>query len=157
VWRDLKEEIEIELSQIRRMLAAFTDLRQRIEHTEPTEVEIVALAGFLHAFYNGAENIFKRIAKHIDGALPSGEMWHSQLLDRMACPGENRPAVISGPVQLQLRQYMDFRHRFRHAHPFELKWNRMAPLVLAAANTLEQLRAELAIFLLAVEPKDTST
>jgi hypothetical protein len=35
-------------------------------------------------FYNGFENIFKRIAVELDGGLPDNEFWHRELLDSMA-------------------------------------------------------------------------
>jgi hypothetical protein len=153
VWPDLKEEIELELAQMRRLLGTYANLREKMERAEPDDIQKAALAAFLHSFYNGVENISKRVAIHLDGGPPRGETWHSMLLERMAGPGTTRPAVITEPMRDRLRKYMDFRHFFRHAYTFELKWNRMAPLVLAAEETLKRLEAELAVFLSAIEPK----
>jgi len=34
----------------------------------------------LHGFYSGLERLFELIARHVDGAIPSGETWHRDLL-----------------------------------------------------------------------------
>lgn len=59
---ELKEEIEIELKEINRLFEIFVGLLENIKSNDPDGIEIVALGGFLHSFYNGIENIFKRIA-----------------------------------------------------------------------------------------------
>ena len=89
-------------------------------------IERSALAAMLHSFYTGIENIFKRVAVEIDGEPPTGDFWHRQLLDRMACPRRDRPAVISKTLKDKLRTYLEFRHVFRHAYTFELRWEKMA-------------------------------
>jgi hypothetical protein len=153
VWPELKEEIELELAQLWRHLEILASLREKIEQTEPNTVEVMALATFLHAFYNGVENVFKRVSIHLNGGPPRGEIWHSRLLDRMAQPGKNRPALISHFLRERLRYYLNFRHMFRHAYSFELQWSKMAPLVLEVQEVLRQLEAELEIFMQAIESK----
>jgi hypothetical protein len=74
-------------------------------------------------------------------------MWHRQLLDAMTQPTEARKAVISEPLRQTLRAYLEFRHTFRHAYSFELKWEKMAGLVQNCEQTLLRLEAELDAFL----------
>ena len=53
------------------------------------------MGAFLHNFYNGIENVLKRIAEEIDQSVPSGSEWHRALLRRMAKGVEGlRPAVL---------------------------------------------------------------
>jgi hypothetical protein len=42
---------------------------------------------------------------------------------------------------------MEFRHLFRHAYVFDLRWDRMKPLVLGCVETLKLLEDELDRFL----------
>ncbi len=110
-------------------------------------IELAALAAMLHAFYNGAENILKRLAQDVDGSLPTSEFWHRDLLDAMARPTASRRSVISSETHRTLKGYLQFRHMFRHAYTFDLRWERMKPLLLGCADTLRRFEAELDRFL----------
>jgi hypothetical protein len=103
----------------------------------------------LHSFYNGIENIFKRIAEGLDEGLPARQFWHRSLLDAMGGPGKARPAAISAGMVDRLDSYLDFRHFFRHSYTFSLRWDRMKDLVLGCEKTLEMLEDELERFLAA--------
>lgn len=153
VWPELKEEIQLELAQLRRQLEILAALREKVTETAPDGVEIMALAAFLHAFYNGVENIFKRVSLNIGGDPPRTGSWHTQLLDRMTCPTSARAAVISEGMRDALQGYLDFRHMFRHSYSFELQWSKMAPLVLEVESTLQRLEEELGQFLQAIESR----
>jgi hypothetical protein len=153
VWPELREEIELELAQLHQLLAQFKPLLERVRNTPPDDVEIIALAGILHAFYTGVENICKRIAVHLDGGPPRGEFWHRELLNAMIHPGRSRPEVISTEMYRRLKDYLDFRHVFRQAYSFELQWDKMEPLVLNCEQVLLDLEAELQTFLKSDEQK----
>lgn len=101
----------------------------------------------LNSFYNGIENIFKRVAVELGDPLPRGESWHQELLDSMAESTSHRRAVISAGLRTRLKEYMEFRHFFRHAYIFTLRWDRMKGLVLGCEETMQQLEAELDAFL----------
>ncbi|MGH9470949.1 MAG: hypothetical protein ACRD1N_11490 [Terriglobia bacterium] len=107
----------------------------------------MALAALLHSFYNGIENILKRIAIEVDGAVPSGEFWHRDLLDAMMRPGVSRPAAISEEVGGRLSEYLNFRHFFRHAYTFDVRWDRMRVLVSDCKPTFHRFESELQNFL----------
>jgi HepT-like protein len=55
--------------------------------------------------------------------------------------------VISKGMVERLDAYLDFRHFFRHAYLFTLRWERMKALALDSEETLRQLEAELDSFL----------
>ena len=106
-----------------------------------------ALATMLHSFYTGVENIFKRAAIEIDGGPPTTENWHRDLLDSMATSTAWRSAVVSADTQRRLLGYLSFRHVFRHAYTFRLRWDKMAVLVLECEGVFRQLEADLNSFL----------
>jgi hypothetical protein len=147
VWHELEEEIQLEIAHLRQLMNQFAPLRKKVESVSPDTVEIIALAGMLQSFYNGIENIFKRVALCMEQTLPSGEMWHSRLLDLMAKSSSYRASVISKDLQDRLRLYMNFRHVFRHSYSFDLQWPKMADLVLQCEIVLNHVEKELISFL----------
>jgi len=114
-------------------------------------VELDALAVSLHSFYLGFENIFKRIALAIDGVLPKGPFSHIKLLESMAVPTDNRRAVISTDLETDLLDLLNFRHVFRHAYAYDLKWTKMKHLVFNADETLAKAAKQIASFIDEVE------
>jgi len=147
VWDKLPKQISVEIEQLKTLLRAYEALLGKCSREKPDVIERSALAAMLHSFYTGIENIFKRVAVEIDGEPPTGDFWHRQLLDRMACPRRDRPAVISKALKDKLRTYLEFRHVFRHAYTFELRWEKMAEIVLGCEETLTQFESEIIIFL----------
>lgn len=146
VWSDLEEQIDLELALLGELLDLHRPLFEKCHGEEPTVIELSALAATLHSFYSGIENLFKRIAISLDGAVPSGQTWHQILLESMTRPTAGRPAVLSEELRNRLKAYLDFRHVFRNAYLFLLRWNKMAPLVLHCDETFEDLSAELTVF-----------
>ena len=143
----LRREIAIERELLNRLLVNHRELMERCAEREPDSVEISALAAMLHSFYTGLENAFKRVAVHLDRALPEGPAWHSRLLERMAEPTRQRRSVISQGLRDRLRPYMAFRHKFRHTYSFDLRWSQMKPLVVECEDVLRQAETELDEFL----------
>jgi hypothetical protein len=146
VWDKLQKQAAVEIEQLNHLLETHRPLLSKCESIKPDSIEISALAAMLHAFYTGIENILRRVTLELDGEPPKGEFWHRQLLDNMAHPGPARPAVISAPLRDVLRDYLYFRHVFRQAYTFELRWEKMAGLVEGCENTLHQLELELNTF-----------
>ena len=64
-----------------------------------------------------------------------------------------RPAVISLPLARTLADYLRFRHFFRSAYSFQLKWERMADLVAGCQEVLARLENELDAFLKATQDR----
>jgi hypothetical protein len=146
VWGKVKKQAAVEIEQLNHLLETHRPLLSKCKSTKPDSIEISTLAAMLHAFYTGIENILRRVTLELDGEPPKGEFWHRQLLDNMAHPSPARPVVISAPLRDALRDYLYFRHVFRHAYTFELRWEKMAGLVEGRENTLHQLELELNTF-----------
>lgn len=78
-------EIESDLEDIEAIVKEVENLRNDIGDSagKPSQRDKAALGSFLHSFYNGIENILRRISREVDGTLPQGEGWHRALLKRM--------------------------------------------------------------------------
>jgi hypothetical protein len=146
VWPDLEEQVEVEAEQISHLFELYRPVIIKVSQSSPDFVEVSALASMLHSFYNGVENLFKRVAIEIDHDLPSGPYGHSELLDAMARPAATRPAVISEELRVTLKDYLNFRHIFRHTYSFNLQWAKMSHLVADGEATWLWLQAELSHF-----------
>lgn len=65
----------------------------------------------------------------------------------MTSPKPHRPALLSESLSETLQEYLDFRHVFRQAYSFELRWEKMKHLVLGLGETFQRLEQELGAFL----------
>jgi hypothetical protein len=142
----LQKQMRVEFSQLNQLLETHRPLLEKCKISKPDPMERSALAAMLHAFYTGIENLLKRIALEMNGELPEGEFWHRNLLEEMAVPAQNRPAIISPALKESLRNYLEFRHVFRHAYTFELRWEKMSVLVRDCEKVLQEIELELNSF-----------
>jgi len=126
----------------------------------PDRPHLVLAAAALHAYYTGLETILERVARQIDGDVPTGERWHQALLSRslVELPGF-RPAVLPAALAPDLNSLLGFRRFFRHAYALDLdaarlrleaeRLLRVDPLIAAA---LDEFDAFLAAAAAAVAP-----
>jgi len=141
-------EIKATLSDLERIVEEIEELLRDLGSSEPSYKDKAAMGAFLHNFYNGIENVLKRIAEEIDRAVPSGSEWHRALLQRMAEGVENlRPAVLKAETVTKLLPYLGFRHFFRHSYTFEIDWEKVKPLARNARAVLETIKDDLKEFL----------
>ena len=143
MWDELREQVALERRQLHRLLRVYRALLERCATSAPDDIEISALAAMLHSFYNGMENIFKRTTLELGDSMPGGDSWHKELLDSMTKATGNRNAVLSPQLRNRIKEYMEFRHVFRHGYTFDLRWDRMKTLVLGCEETLKLLEDEL--------------
>lgn len=151
----LKVEIASDLSDLGRIASEVKNLEREIGSSEPTYRDKAAFGALLHSFYNGIENILKRIAEEVDGSVPVGEGWHRALLKRMERSVDGvRPALLDSDTVRLLRPYLGFRHFFRHSYTFEIDWLKLKPLVESIEVTLEKFKSDLSKFLDFLSNKD---
>lgn len=151
---ELKRQIHVEGQQLRRLLRMHARLLAKCYTAQPTVDELAALAAILHAFYNGVENIFKRVAVTLNGGPPRGPFWHADLIEAMSKPTANRPALLSEGLYETLQEYLDFRHVFRQAYSFELRWEKMKHLVQGLNEVLLRFEQEAGAFLSQLKNED---
>ncbi len=145
--KELKEIVVLELSNLDRLANELKGLLSK-ENDEKTSYEVRAAGSILHDFYCSVERVFERIALAIDGGIPSGLNWHTDLLLQMGKEIQGvRGEIISENLLNKLKEFLRFRHLFRHIYGFELKWNRIKPLCIDLEQLLDHLRKEINDFL----------
>jgi len=80
-------------------------------------------------FYNGIENILKRITKEYYLAMPKGESWHKELLILSSKPPLGKIAVFNQNLAERLFPFRNFRHSFVSGYGFQLKGEKMMELL----------------------------
>jgi len=141
----IREDIEFEQEEIDSLFQLYQKELLDMEES-PNQVELIAVAGVLHSFYNGIEKILLIIANNIDNNIPSDLNWHKSLLEQMAKENKHRKAVLTRDMKNDLLKYLGFRHFFRHSYSFHLKWERMEELVKSIHNVWEKFKAEISTF-----------
>ena len=128
----LKADIDREMAQIERLLDESRSDLSGVGGV-PSRLEVRGVASVLHDFYSGIERLFERIAVELDGELPRGGDWHSQLLNRMEEEVEGvRPRVLTSGLAERLRPFLRFRHLFRNIYGGQLRWERSTELLAEA-------------------------
>lgn len=144
----LRAEIESDLDDLAAVLDEIGTTVSQVPDDGPTTRDKAAIGAFLHSFYNGVENVLKRLAQEVDENVPVGEDWHRTLLRRMELPIESvRPEVLQPETVEGLEPYLGFRHFFRHAYTFEIDWRKLEPLVRNAEAAFEAFRRDIEGFL----------
>lgn len=123
---DLKSEIEIELESMELIVAELIQLYSDVSGNDPSLREKTAAGAFLAHFYNGVENILKRICSFHNVPLPEGANWHMSLFKYFCSPPKQPlPALFDGSLSKRLAPYRNFRHLFFHSYGYYLDWRRM--------------------------------
>lgn len=144
--------IRVEIESIEFLLAEYESVLQEFSSQLPSKSSDLAVAAILHSFYGGLENAFQRIAKKVDEQMPSGEHWHIALLEQMTAATEKRPRLLSDETSALLREYLQFRHFFRHNYMFVLEHERLDKLVRPLLNVWARTKSDLEEFVKALEP-----
>ena len=119
-----------------------------IDKKEASIREITAAGAFLSQFYNGIENILKRISKYYKIILPEGETWHIELFQRFNKPSfKQLPELFDEQLSISLAAYRKFRHVFFHGYSFQLNWIRMQEGIENIENVYKRFKRNIYIFL----------
>ena len=122
----LNDEIQIELSFIEDTIQEIVKLNRELAGTIPNIKDKTAAAAFLAQFYNGIENILKRIAKFHGAVVATGDSWHIELFKLFSESQQNQlPELFQGEFIAIFSSYRKFRHVFFHGYGFQLDWERM--------------------------------
>jgi len=122
---ELREEIEIELESMAEMVRESVQLCRDVGDGTPTMREKTAAGGFLAHFYNGVENILRRISRFYAVPLPEGGNWHVRLFRQFCEPDGHLPLLFDETLAAKIGPFRSFRHMFFHTYGFQLDWQRM--------------------------------
>jgi len=149
---DLKEEIAIELDfmegVVHELLAIQKDKTQR----ELTLREKTATGAFLAQFYNGVENILKRITYFYGIEIPHSDTWHVDLFRQFCSPAKKPlPELFDEDLAASLAPYRRFRHVVYHSYGMQLDWQQMGEGVMLIETVFLQFKSRLADYLHSLE------
>lgn len=145
--RRLQSEINQEILSLEALLRELETLKPRLAQKEISNLDLRAAGSILHDFYNGVENIFRRVAQELNGGLPAGEDWHKQLLTDMSLDVKGvRPPLVSEDLKLKLQKYLGFLHIFRNVYGFHLEREQIKVMVKEFPRILSWLKREIAAF-----------
>lgn len=149
---ELREEIAVELEALEATVNELLALQEDVAEREPTVREKTAAAAFLAQFYNGLENILKRISSYHNVPLPTGDTWHIDLFERFCSPPHSPlPALFDESLATALAPYRRFRHVVFHGYGFQLDWNRMAEGVAGVHEVLSRIKTSLSDYLQTID------
>jgi len=131
-------------------MAVAVEARRALESTDgrtPADLEVYGAGKVAHDFYLAVENLLKRVVRTLDGAEPTGEAWHRDLLRQAATPVQGlRPAVLSPDREADLGELLRFRHRFRNLYAMNLDWPLVRDRLLEATVLADDLEGEVQAF-----------
>jgi hypothetical protein len=148
---NLREEIAIELEAMEKVVNELLALQHDVAQKTPTIREKTAGAAFLAQFYNGLENILKRISLYNDIPLPTGPNWHVDLFQQFTTGHAKLPRLFDEKLATSLAPYRRFRHVAFHSYGFGLEWNRMVGGIEEIEVVFDQFRSKLADYLESVK------
>ena len=103
-------------------------------------VELAALAGVLHSFYNGLERIFIEYLKKENVIIPTGKNWHKSLIDCLFLPNESGKLLLPLNYKEVIIEYLSFRHFYRHSYSFYLNWEDMKHLCIGLKSNWKNIK-----------------
>jgi len=125
----LKADVLFEITLIEETVSYLKEIKTKLPVTESDRLIEPAMGTYLMNFYNGIENIIKRVCKSYYDCFPTGNTWHKDLLELSCEPPENKEAIFSEDIVKKLKKYLNFRHRFVSGYGFQLKAEKMLELV----------------------------
>lgn len=149
---ELREDVAVELEALAATVQELIALQADVADRNPTIREQTAAAAFLAQFYNGVENILKRISHYHNVPLPTGDTWHVDLFRRFCSPPHPPlPALFDASLEAALAPYRRFRHVAFHSYGFQLEWSRIAEGVASVDSVFSQIKTRLADYLRMIE------
>lgn len=127
--KELKEDVLDEEKAIEETIERLCEVKRDFGSQKKDFLVEPAMGTYLMNFYNGIENILKRISKDYYLAMPKGDSWHKELLILSHNPPEGKIPIFSQEIVEKLAPYRNFRHRFISGYGFQLKGEKMLDLI----------------------------
>lgn len=152
-WHDLREEVAIQVDAIELTLQEIASLHLDVAGREPTQREVAAAGLFLANFYNGIENILKRLCRFYSVALPLGDNWHIQLVQAFCQPPQSGlPVLLDDALAQSLAPYRRFRHVVYHGYGVQFRWHDLLPGIKQAAHVWSSFHLAVETHLIEIDP-----
>jgi len=132
----LKAQINAQIEEIKKI---FNDIEDRKKQAKESKAILESLGYKLHNLYCAFEDLFKIVAQFFENQIDDLARYHKELLRRLSLAIEGvRPALISKESYKELAELRAFRHFFRHAYFYELKYEKIIS-PLQSADKLKSL------------------
>jgi len=128
-YKELREDVLDEERAVEDTLMRLLEVRSKFDPQAKDYSIEPAMGTYLMNFYNGIENILKRVSKEYYQTMPKGESWHKELLVLSVNPPEGKVALFNPQILEPLHSYRNFRHRFVSGYGFQLKGEKMLELI----------------------------
>jgi hypothetical protein len=145
-YNELREDIQEEEKAIEDTLMRLLQVRGMFDPQARDYSIEPAMGTYLMNFYNGIENILKRVSKEYYQAMPKGESWHKELLITSSNPPRGKVPLLSQRTMERLSAYRNFRHRFVSGYGFQLKGEKMLELIDNVRTLWNETRQEISEF-----------
>jgi len=132
---DYKTRVEAEYDAIEKLIKTLPVGKKL---SSLSELELAGAAALVHNFYNGLENILKQILQSKRVEIPSGSMWHQELL--LTCL---KKSIITESIVDDLKRFLAFRHFFSHAYALDLFPDKIQPLVTDIPRLYKSFKKEI--------------
>jgi hypothetical protein len=131
----VSNKIDFEFKQIEEELEILAMLKAILKSDQLDKIQLRAAASSLHSIYNGIEKILYQVLKENDITLKSDSRWHIELLDTA-----KTESILTDHQHSTLKEYMGFRHFFRHNYGFMLDTELIQPLLMKIHTIIEDLK-----------------
>jgi len=147
----LREELELELSYLEETVDAVHGLLERTEDRDADIYDRAAASMFMAQFYNGVENILKRICTYHGVEMPPGERSHAQLFELFCHPPQSPlPVLFPNSTEADFVILRRFRHFVRHSYAVQVDWYRLQLGMEALEGNLEVFTRQITDYLATV-------
>ena len=145
----LKAQIKSQIEEIKKI---FIEIEDRKKQAQESKAILESLGYKLHNLYCAFEDLFKIVAQFFENQVEDLARYHKELLRRLSLSIEGvRPALISEESYKELDELRAFRHFFRHAYFYELKYEKIIS-PFQSANKLKTLyQKDIGQFLATIE------
>jgi len=145
-YKELYEDVQDEVRAIEETLERLREIKDRFDPQIKDYCLEPAMGTYLMNFYNGVENILKRVSKEYYKTMPKGESWHRDLLVLSCNPPKGKSAIFSQIIVEKLHPYRNFRHRFVSGYGFQLKGEKMLELIDSIGPLWDEIKRAVADF-----------
>lgn len=142
--QELIDEINNEINYLDISINLIIELNKMIANNEPDNIQKAAMNQFIAEFYNGIENILKRICKLNNFPIPYGEDSHIQLFNLfIANSNNNLPVIFIPKVADEFKKIRKFRHFVIHGYSFKVDWSYLKDSVANIEPTYQIVKKEI--------------
>lgn len=147
--QELIEEVATEFECLDTTIGLVVELNSIIAGNDPDNFQKAAVNQFISEFYNGIENILKRICKFNNVPVPHGGDSHINLFNMFVVNNNSSlPVIFDAQIADELIKIRKFRHFVIHGYSFKIEWEYLKESVGKIDFIYQQLKQNLNRYLI---------